>query len=122
MLIALTSFLLPITARSQILYLPKSQSAEKNQGNQESTIIARNESNNSMPSNSGYASSSSSSNANKVVIINFDDSHKSQYEYAKPILDKYGFKATFFEVCDCIPLNTLSESAEMFAGFEPIPD
>ena len=29
---------------------------------------------------------------------------------------------SFFEVCDCIPLNTLSESAEMFAGFEPIPD
>src|SRR6476619_2668546 len=28
----------------------------------------------------------------------------------------------FFEVCDCAPLNTLSESAEMFAGFEPIPD
>ena len=28
----------------------------------------------------------------------------------------------FFEVCDCIPLNTLPESAEMFAGFEPIPD
>jgi len=28
----------------------------------------------------------------------------------------------FFEVCDCAPLNTLSESAEMFAGLEPIPD
>jgi quinol monooxygenase YgiN len=28
----------------------------------------------------------------------------------------------FFEVCDCIPLNTLSESTEMFAGFEPVPD
>ncbi len=28
----------------------------------------------------------------------------------------------FFEVCDCTPLNTLSESAEMFAGFEPVPD
>jgi quinol monooxygenase YgiN len=28
----------------------------------------------------------------------------------------------FFEVCECIPLNRLSESAEMFAGFEPIPD
>src|SRR5881394_4236377 len=26
----------------------------------------------------------------------------------------------FFEVCDCIPLNTLPESAEMFAGFEPV--
>jgi quinol monooxygenase YgiN len=28
----------------------------------------------------------------------------------------------FFDVCDCIPLKTLSESAEMFAGFEPISD
>jgi quinol monooxygenase YgiN len=28
----------------------------------------------------------------------------------------------FFEVCDCIPLNRLSESDEMFAGFEPISD
>jgi hypothetical protein len=28
----------------------------------------------------------------------------------------------FFAVCDCVPLNQLSESAEMFAGFEPIPD
>jgi hypothetical protein len=71
-LITLTSFLLPIAAHSQILYLPNAQSAEKNQGNQEGTITARDESNNSIPSNSGYASSG---NANKVVIINFDDSH-----------------------------------------------
>jgi quinol monooxygenase YgiN len=28
----------------------------------------------------------------------------------------------FFAVCDCVPLNQLSESDEMFAGFEPIPD
>jgi quinol monooxygenase YgiN len=28
----------------------------------------------------------------------------------------------FFTVCDCVPLNTLAESAEMFAGFEPIAD
>jgi len=28
----------------------------------------------------------------------------------------------FFAVCDCVPLNTLPESAEMFAGFEPIAD
>jgi peptidoglycan/xylan/chitin deacetylase (PgdA/CDA1 family) len=38
----------------------------------------------------------------KLVIINFDDSHESDYTYAKPILDKYGFKATFFEVCNWI--------------------
>jgi peptidoglycan/xylan/chitin deacetylase (PgdA/CDA1 family) len=38
----------------------------------------------------------------KFVIINFDDSHQSDYTYAKPILDKYGFKATFFEVCNWV--------------------
>jgi peptidoglycan/xylan/chitin deacetylase (PgdA/CDA1 family) len=38
----------------------------------------------------------------KFVIINFDDSHESDYTYAMPILDKYGFKATFFEVCGWI--------------------
>jgi peptidoglycan-N-acetylglucosamine deacetylase len=38
----------------------------------------------------------------KFVIFNFDDSHQSDYTYAKPILDKYGFKATFLEVCGWI--------------------
>ena len=28
----------------------------------------------------------------------------------------------FFSVCDCVPLNTLAEAEEMFAGFEPIED
>ncbi|MEP6604269.1 MAG: antibiotic biosynthesis monooxygenase family protein [Spartobacteria bacterium] len=28
----------------------------------------------------------------------------------------------FFAVCDCVPLNTLPESADMFAGFEPVAD
>ena len=26
----------------------------------------------------------------------------------------------FFAVCDCVPLETLPESSEMFAGFEPL--
>jgi hypothetical protein len=26
----------------------------------------------------------------------------------------------FFEVCDCVPLRTLAEAAEMFPNFEPI--
>jgi peptidoglycan/xylan/chitin deacetylase (PgdA/CDA1 family) len=39
---------------------------------------------------------------NKFIVLNFDDSYKSQFTYAKPILDKYGFKATFFLVCDWI--------------------
>ena len=28
----------------------------------------------------------------------------------------------FFAICDCVPLNTLAEAKEMFAGFEPIVD
>jgi len=28
----------------------------------------------------------------------------------------------FFAVCDCVPLKTLPESADMFAGFEPVAD
>ena len=27
----------------------------------------------------------------------------------------------FFAVCDCVPLKTLAEADEMFAGFEPVP-
>jgi peptidoglycan/xylan/chitin deacetylase (PgdA/CDA1 family) len=41
----------------------------------------------------------SGNNNNKVVMLNFDDGYKSHFLYAKPILDKYGFKATFFIVC-----------------------
>jgi peptidoglycan/xylan/chitin deacetylase (PgdA/CDA1 family) len=37
--------------------------------------------------------------SNKVVMINFDDGGKSQFIAAKPILDKYGFKASFFIIC-----------------------
>ena len=50
------------------------------------------------PTPTGIESTSNS----KLVIINFDDSHESDYTYAKPILDKYGFKATFFEVCNWV--------------------
>jgi quinol monooxygenase YgiN len=28
----------------------------------------------------------------------------------------------FFDVCDCVPLNTLPEANDMFAGFTPIED
>lgn len=42
----------------------------------------------------------------KVVMINFDDSYKTQLLYAKPILDQYGFKATFFEVCGWVGKNS----------------
>jgi peptidoglycan/xylan/chitin deacetylase (PgdA/CDA1 family) len=43
---------------------------------------------------------SDSNNKAKYVILTFDGGHKSQYTIAKPVLDKYGFKATFHVVCD----------------------
>jgi peptidoglycan/xylan/chitin deacetylase (PgdA/CDA1 family) len=36
---------------------------------------------------------------NKVIMLGFDGGWKSQITYAKPILDKYGFRASFFIVC-----------------------
>jgi len=58
-------------------------------------------------------SDSGKSSNDRVVIINFDDSYKSQYTYAKPILDKYGFKATFFVVCNWIGSSEIGENEKM---------
>ena len=39
---------------------------------------------------------------NRIAIINFDDGFESQFVNAKPILDKYGFKAAYFIVCNFV--------------------
>jgi peptidoglycan/xylan/chitin deacetylase (PgdA/CDA1 family) len=38
----------------------------------------------------------------KAAIITFDDGMLSQYTLAKPILDKYNFKATFYIICNSV--------------------
>jgi len=38
-------------------------------------------------------------NSTRLIVLAFDDSPKSQFTLAKPILDKYGFKGNFFTVC-----------------------
>jgi peptidoglycan/xylan/chitin deacetylase (PgdA/CDA1 family) len=47
-----------------------------------------------------YSNNSSSSTSNKLVILDFYDNDIGQFTYAKSILDKYGFKGTFFIVCN----------------------
>ena len=64
--------------------------------------ISNNGNNNTNASSSATSTPSSNS---KVVILTFDDGPKNQYTIAKPILDKYGFKATFFVVCNLVGSN-----------------
>ena len=48
---------------------------------------------------------SASSNTEKSVIIIFDRGYDTQFKNAKPILDKYGFKVSFFVICSFIDGN-----------------
>jgi peptidoglycan/xylan/chitin deacetylase (PgdA/CDA1 family) len=43
-------------------------------------------------------------NNNKIVILTFGDGWKTQFTAAKPILDKYGIKASFFITCTFVGL------------------
>lgn len=45
-------------------------------------------------------------NSSKVIILAFDDSSKTEFNLAKPVLDKYGFKGSFFTVCTYVNLGS----------------
>src|SRR6476620_9934869 len=49
-------------------------------------------------------------NSSKVIMLAFDDSPKSQFTLAKPVLDKYGYKGNFFTVCNFV--NRGSENVD----------
>jgi peptidoglycan/xylan/chitin deacetylase (PgdA/CDA1 family) len=49
--------------------------------------------------------SNGNDNINKVIILTFGDTEKSQFTTAKPILDQYGFKASFFITCSYVDIN-----------------
>jgi peptidoglycan/xylan/chitin deacetylase (PgdA/CDA1 family) len=61
--------------------------------------------NNQINNNSNSANDSDGNTSPKVVILNFYDDEKDQFINAKPILDKYGFKVTFFIVCSWTSSN-----------------
>jgi peptidoglycan/xylan/chitin deacetylase (PgdA/CDA1 family) len=53
----------------------------------------------------------------RLAIINFDDGYKSQFTNAKPILDKYGFKATFFIVCNFVGKSAKQMNSSSIVNF-----
>ncbi|HZA06453.1 MAG TPA: polysaccharide deacetylase family protein, partial [Nitrososphaeraceae archaeon] len=64
-------------------------------------------------SSTGHSSSSTGhSSSNKVVILTFSGSSKSQYVNARPILNEYGFKGSFFITCNWVG-STSSKSPYM---------
>lgn len=55
----------------------------------------------------------------KAVVIMFDRAYDSQFTNAKPILDKYGFKASFFVICSFVEgsgYHKLSNGSELKSG------
>ena len=58
-----------------------------------------NDNDNVVDANNPGGSSSSNNNTPKAVILNFYDNDIGQFTNAKPILDKFGIKGTFFIVC-----------------------
>jgi peptidoglycan/xylan/chitin deacetylase (PgdA/CDA1 family) len=53
----------------------------------------------------------------RIAIINFDDGYKSQFTNAKPLLDKYGFKAGFFIVCNFVGKSAKQMNSTSIVNF-----
>lgn len=85
---------------SSVAYRQSYLSNTGTESNKSTSPMARNAVSSSNNNNTNGSS-------NKVVMLTFDDGPKNQYTIAKPILDKYGFKATFFIVCNLVGINEL---------------
>jgi peptidoglycan/xylan/chitin deacetylase (PgdA/CDA1 family) len=57
-------------------------------------------------------------NSPKVIILAFDDSSKTQITLAKPILDRYGYKGSFFNVCTYV--NEGSQGHESLMNWQDL--
>ena len=49
---------------------------------------------------------------NRFVILTFDGGYKGHFTAVKPILDKYGFKATFYVVCNYAQKATIDNTSD----------
>src|ERR671920_1236541 len=66
---------------------------------------------------SSYGQNLDSVSGDKIAIINFDDGFKSQFVNAKPILDKYGYKAAYFIVCNFVGKDAQHMSSPNIVDF-----
>lgn len=53
--------------------------------------------------------------AKPKILISFDDSNDQQYNIAKPVLDEFGIKATFFMIGDPVQRNVSGSMTEAMA-------
>jgi peptidoglycan/xylan/chitin deacetylase (PgdA/CDA1 family) len=83
---------------SSYIFSAHDEKTENSDANVNDNIDA-NDNNNDNVDVSNPSSDSSGDNTPKAVILNFYDNDIGQFTNAKPILDKYGFKGTFFIVC-----------------------
>jgi Polysaccharide deacetylase len=97
---------LSINAYSQIPYIPAPHPlSSPNQEQQQKQSLSVLTSSLGGKNNQGIALNGLNNNTSKVVILTFGDGLQSQYIYAKPVLDKYGFKANFFVTCNKVGLT-----------------
>jgi hypothetical protein len=68
----------------------------------EATILSRNVVMTDGTKSNLQSNVSKTTNNDKLVILTFGDTIKSQITTAKPILDQYGIKASFFITCDFV--------------------
>lgn len=62
------------------------------------------------------------SDIDKAVIIMFDRGYKTEFTNAKPILDKFGFKASFFVICSFIDGKGYYDLSKGKEFFRDVPD
>ncbi|MBW4890976.1 hypothetical protein KXQ82_14710 [Mucilaginibacter sp. HMF5004] len=58
--------------------------------------------------------------ANGTIIEVFEWISPEAIQQAHSHPEVHKIWAAFAEVCDCVPLNTVTESADMFVGFKPV--
>jgi peptidoglycan/xylan/chitin deacetylase (PgdA/CDA1 family) len=102
-IICCTALLLSLSttegAYSQSPYFPHNQQSLSS-NSQVKNATVKNGSSGQIGSSIMIEHKASVTNTPKVAILTFGDGWKSQFTNAKPILDKYGFKASFFVTCD----------------------